>query len=105
MKNKIDEIFVKNVCTVLSNNQIEYWVDEGTLLGFVREGYFIEWDRDIDIGVIGDSILDKWLRIKKDFEKMGINATLVFSSVWLENQDNGFRKQASLEMHWRKMKI
>ena len=102
MKNKIDELFLKNICTVLSDNKIEYWIDEGTLLGFVREGYFIEWDRDIDIGVEGDSILSKWFSLEKDFKAKGINATLVFSSVWLKNQGAGFRNTASLEMHWRK---
>lgn len=31
-----------------------YWVDAGSLLGIVREGRLLPWDRDIDLGVWAD---------------------------------------------------
>ena len=37
---------------ILSNENIEFFIDSGTLLGFIRNGDFIKWDHDVDIGVI-----------------------------------------------------
>lgn len=34
-----------------NNNNINYWIDYGTLLGFIRDGEIIPWDRDVDFSI------------------------------------------------------
>jgi phosphorylcholine metabolism protein LicD len=41
---------------IFDKHNIEYWLDEGTLLGAIREKKFIEWDHDIDFGVWSETI-------------------------------------------------
>jgi hypothetical protein len=45
-----DEVF-KDVCQLLSNNSINYWICHGTLLGIIRENRLLPWDHDIDFAV------------------------------------------------------
>jgi phosphorylcholine metabolism protein LicD len=35
---------------------ITYWIDDGSLLGIIRDGTLIPWDHDVDIGIPGDSV-------------------------------------------------
>ncbi|WP_339898174.1 LicD family protein [Paraglaciecola polaris] len=53
MKNSVssDNCFkmLRKVDLILKQKSIDYWLDQGTLLGLTREGDLIEWDWDIDL--------------------------------------------------------
>jgi len=72
---------LKEVKETLDEHKIEFWIDCGTLLGAARNGKFIPWDNDIDLGAWRKD-LDEIKKacndlVKKDFvvpykEKMGL---------------------------------
>jgi phosphorylcholine metabolism protein LicD len=59
--------FTKELC---ERENIEYFIDGGTLLGCVREGGQILWDNDADFG-ISPSNFKKLQQFKKEFEEQG----------------------------------
>lgn len=42
---------LRKIKNILDKHNIEYWLDEGALLGAVRDKKLIEWDNDIDLSV------------------------------------------------------
>jgi len=58
------DIWIKELLLVkaaLEENQIYWFIDMGTLLGAIRDGDFIAWDNDIDIGVLSSRDLHEKL--------------------------------------------
>jgi len=55
--------------TVLKKHNIELWADLGTLLGFVRENNFLEWEEDVDVGCFQK--LKDFDRAKDDLKEKG----------------------------------
>lgn len=56
---------------ILKKQKIEYWVDQGTLLGLVRDGGLIPWEYDVDIGVMEENC-DKISNLKQEFLDAGL---------------------------------
>ncbi len=52
---------LKDVREILDKHNIQCWLDWGTLLGAIRNGRIIEWDHEVDLGVM-----------KSDFEKVNL---------------------------------
>ena len=61
---------IKDLHALLSTQDTVFFVDFGTLLGFVREGKPIDWDYDIDFGIC---LSDKytWNNLKTAMEAKG----------------------------------
>lgn len=49
--------------SILTENDVDYFANFGTLLGLIREGHVIEHDTDIDIAILGCSRKKKELLI------------------------------------------
>lgn len=43
---------IDSLLNILNQNNIDYWLDSGTLLGLKRDGKLISGDKDIDISVL-----------------------------------------------------
>jgi phosphorylcholine metabolism protein LicD len=72
-----DENFLDTIL-ILNKNKVDYWVCHGTLLGLIREGKLIEWDNDIDIGVLKNKKNIKL--INQIFKKKGFKRKKKFFS-------------------------
>jgi hypothetical protein len=60
---------------VFDKHNLEYWLDAGTLLGAIRDGKFIPWDEDIDLGTWHENI-QKLVSISNELKENGF---IVFS--------------------------
>ena len=49
-----DNEFFKQTVQILKNNNINFWLCHGTLLGIIRENRLLPWDHDIDFGIWSD---------------------------------------------------
>ena len=65
-----DEIqLFREVVQILNQQNIYYWLDQGSLLGSVRDGHFIPWDHDVDIGM---TVTDQQVQIlARELIKLG----------------------------------
>lgn len=68
---------IKEIDRICRKNNIDYWLDFGTLLGAVRHKGFVPWDDDIDIGM-PRQFYDKFMDIF-NIENSNENLTVQYS--------------------------
>ena len=64
------------MCNLLSELEIEYCIDSGTLLGLVREGALLERDRDIDIAIL-ENQQNKLIKLKSRLRDQGYKCRIL----------------------------
>ncbi|MFT4308208.1 MAG: hypothetical protein ACMXYM_02455 [Candidatus Woesearchaeota archaeon] len=57
------------------------WLEQGTLLGFVREGWFLKGDNDIDLAAKGADVWSKRSQLYRAFARKGIQITITVNDV------------------------
>lgn len=68
---------MESVEKALSDTNIRYFADYGTLLGIVRDGNFIGWDNDVDYGILIDEAFD-WNAFENHMGKYGFKKVREF---------------------------
>jgi hypothetical protein len=63
-----------DLARLMDRDGIRWWVDYGTLLGYVRNGGLIRYDKDGDLGVFGED-REKLLALQPELLAMGYHAT------------------------------
>lgn len=81
---KLKEIqlnILKEFANFCEENDINYWLDSGTLIGAVRHKGYIPWDDDIDVGMLRPDY-DKFAQIYNENRK---NTRYIFKSYEIDN--------------------
>lgn len=97
-KTKLDDL--KTVKTVLDKHKINFWLDCGALLGTIRNGRLIEWDRDIDLGAwYGD--VDKITKSLKEIDrgKYRVKINEKARSITVTDRENGGEFYISIQLY------
>ncbi|RLF45878.1 MAG: hypothetical protein DRN09_01115, partial [Thermoplasmata archaeon] len=72
MDEKVAVEALRQVKEILDKYGVEYWLDSGTLLGAVRDGKFIPWDGDIDLGSL-ETEMGRLLKACMDLQDKGFS--------------------------------
>jgi hypothetical protein len=90
---------------ILSSAEIEFWIDQGTLLGAYRQGKFIERDSDVDIAIKDENqfralskLLDSKLPNGYEWERKGSHCRGY--RVWLKTGGTFNGTFEGKEIHW-----
>ncbi|KKK83845.1 hypothetical protein LCGC14_2789300, partial [marine sediment metagenome] len=83
---------------IFEKYSIKYWIDDGTLLGIIRDGDLIPWDHDVDVGISGESA-SKIISIWYKFFPKHIIRKRSKNNIWLP----GKIRSIIIETPWEKL--
>lgn len=82
-------LHLNNIIEIAIKHKIKCFLDCGTLLGAVREKDFIQWDNDIDLGVIKANYSHANLVVfVNDIYKSGYNVNYTSSGIYITLNDD-----------------
>ncbi|HEC93743.1 MAG TPA: hypothetical protein ENI51_12315 [Candidatus Atribacteria bacterium] len=100
MDEKVAIKLLKEVKEILDEYNIEFWLDSGTLLGAIRDGKFIPWDGDIDLGVWYRDF-DKIVNVAKYLHGRGFEIHFGLSHVGIIKRVDGKKCVISIDAYHR----
>lgn len=68
--NDVNERNLREVVLFLQKRGVNFWVDQGTLLGIVRDDALLPWDKDIDLSTWPEDF-EQIVQLRPDLERMG----------------------------------
>jgi phosphorylcholine metabolism protein LicD len=86
---------LRKIKKILDKNNINYWLDEGSLLGAVREKKLIEWDHDIDLS-IWYTDLEKIRPLFNEINNTGVQAWFLEGQKHLNLVGKGYKIDINL---------
>jgi len=89
-----------NINLAFNDLNIEYWLDFGTLLGALREGKFIEHDRDIDLGILGIPSSSQRDKILETLSKYGFERKYYFMYDNIIREETYIYKGVSVDLFY-----
>ena len=63
--------YLSKIDEILTRNGIKYFITYGSLLGIIREGKFMDYDDDIDLGIIETEEFS-WENLEKSMREIGM---------------------------------
>lgn len=70
-------LYLEKIDAALKKYGVDYFLTYGTLLGIIREGEFIPYDDDIDLGVIKNEKFS-WEKLEKAMSEIGMEKKIQF---------------------------
>ena len=83
----------------LTEHNIKYWLEAGTLLGILRDGDLIPWDYDADLGIMAEDAV-KVLRLRRKFLPHYLAKKRPINDPWLP----GDTRVVKIKTTWEKVK-
>ncbi|MCK4913255.1 MAG: LicD family protein [Planctomycetes bacterium] len=82
---------LRGVKNVLDEHNIKFWLECGTLLGAIRDGAFIPWEKDIDFGVWQDQFPKNIKNsVAEAFIEKGFRVWVTEDCMTVKNSDESF---------------
>jgi len=91
---------ILRVIHILEKNDIPYWMDEGTLLGIIRDGNLLPWDHDADLGIPGEYAEKLWKIRYKFFPHFFVKRNMT-NHKWLPGKFRSIKLKTPLERIFR----